>query len=200
MKNKIHAGMILVLSLLFVIGLTPCAMAAEDQDEVLHITDVESFLTFAENCRLDSYSNGLRVSLDADLDLSAVEFEPIPIFCGEFNGNGNTISGIHYTGYGSAQGLFRYLTDTAVVSKLVLKAEIHPQGSRDIVGGFVGSNAGKIIDCRFIGAVSGGDNVGCIAGMNTITGVIESCRVFGTVSGNHFVAGIAGDNSGVIRS
>ena len=41
--------------------------------------------------------------------------------------------------------------------------------------------------------------MGGIAGVNTVTGVIENCHSMGTVSGSHFVGGIAGENMGIIR-
>jgi len=183
----------------------PFAAAADDiqpdaEEAILTIATAEDFLTFAEACRLDSYSVGLHVSLEADLDLSGLDYDPVPIFSGVFNGNGYTISGICLERDGSVQGLFRYLTEDAVVQNLTVKGDIQPAGSHNSVGGIAGSNAGRILDCRFEGFVSGGDNVGGIAGENTLTGLIDGCRVVGTVIGSHFVGGIAGDSAGVIRN
>jgi len=195
------------LCLLLCCMVSPSALAADEQEEpeapaetVVSIVDMESFLLFAENCRLDTYSQGLHVSLEADLDFSGVDFEPVPIFSGVLEGNGHTISGVLLERDGSVQGLFRYLTEEALVQNLIVKAEIRPQGSHNNVGGIVGSNAGLIKNCRFYGSVSGGDCVGGIAGVNTMTGIIERCRVSGNVTGSHFVGGLVGDNAGVVRS
>jgi hypothetical protein len=160
---------------------------------------VADFLEFAEACRLDSYSLGLTVSLEADLDLSGRVFESVPIFCGTFRGNGHTVRGVELTGAGSVQGLFRYLTQEAVVMGLTVEGSIAPEGSQATVGGIAGQNAGYITACSFYGSVRGGEQVGGIAGINTVTGVIETCLTGGTLQGRHFVGGIAGKNAGVIR-
>ncbi len=181
--------------LLLLSALTP--VFAEETEH--KITTVEEFLTFAESCRLDSYSQGLTVSLQADIDLTGTAFAPIPIFCGTFLGNGHTISGLDITSNGSGQGLFRYLTRTAVVQDLHVRGTLMPQGSRETVGGIAGENAGVIQRCSFIGEVTGIARVGGIAGVNTVSGVIEGCHTEGTVHGSHFIGGIAGENAGVIR-
>lgn len=195
------------LCLLLCCIFSPYAMAADELEEnadsaeaEISIADVETFLEFSENCRLDTYSQGLCVSLEADLDFSGVDYEPVPIFSGTLNGNGHTISGVVLERDGSIQGLFRYLTEEAVVQDLIVRAEIRPQGSHNTVGGIAGSNAGQIKNCRFYGIVAGGDSVGGIAGENIMTGVIERCRVSGKITGSHFVGGIVGDNAGVVRS
>lgn len=165
----------------------------------LTIASVEDFLKFAQNCRLDSYSQNLEVILESDIDLSGVPFEGIPHFSGTFRGKNHTISGISITTDGSYQGLFRYLTVDAVIRDLKVYGEIHPVGSHAYVGAIAGSNAGTIEHCQFRGSVSGGDYVGGIAGMNAVTGVISWCDVEGEIHGDHFVGGIAGENRGVVR-
>lgn len=165
----------------------------------LSISSSEAFLAFAENCRLDRYSQGLTVSLEADISLSGTEFSGVPIFCGTFLGNGHTISGLDLSQTGSAQGLFRYLSQSARVESLTVEGTVHPQGSQNTVGGIAGQNEGLIQNCAFSGTVSGSDAVGGITGHNAITGIIENCQVRGTIHGDHFVGGVAGENNGVIR-
>ncbi len=162
----------------------------------LTIKTADEFLEFAENCRLDSYSQNLTVVLAADIDLSGIDLEPIPTFSGVFDGGGYTLSGVSIKGAGSVQGLFRYVTASAVIKDLNVSGEIAPTGSKSNVGGIAGSNAGKIDNCTFSGSVSGADNVGGIAGLNE--GVINNCKTSGMVCGNHFVGGIAGENQGQI--
>ena len=173
--------------------------AQTEEPAALTISTAEEFLEFAEACRLDSYSRGLTVSLEADLDLTGLAFEGIPIFCGTFRGNSHTIRGVELTAVGSVQGLFRYLTQEAVVKGLSVAGRVAPGGSQAVVGGIAGENAGRIEACSFYGSVAGGEQVGGIAGINTVTGMIENCRMSGTLQGRHFVGGIAGENAGVIR-
>ena len=159
----------------------------------------EDLMKLAEDCRLDTYSENLKVILKKNIDMTGCEFYSIPYFNGTFEGRGHTISGITITADGSYQGLFRYLGETAVVRRLKLEAVIEPEGSRGNVGGFAGENSGRIAECTFTGTVIGGDMVGGIAGCNTLTGIIEDCKVSGIVGGDHMVGGIAGENIGVIR-
>lgn len=199
MRKRIFG--ILLACLLLVTSALPVSAAKKGAEkETITIATVEEFLAFAENCRLDTYSVDLTVSLAADLDLSEQIFYGVPIFCGTFEGNNHTISGLCLTADGSAQGLFRYLTATAVVQDLNVEGELLPEGSRSTVGGIAGSNAGTILRSSFRGTISGSDGVGGIVGVNGVSGVLENCFVQGAVSGNHFVGGIAGTNHGVIRS
>lgn len=165
----------------------------------LDISGTEEFLAFAERCRLDSYSLGLIVTLKKDIDLSGTNFSGIPIFSGVFLGDGHTISGLEVTEDGSAKGLFRYLTTSAVVSGLTVKGTVAPGGSGNYVGAIAGENEGTIRECAVIVNVSGSSSVGGIAGINGITGIIEDCTAEGEINGAHFVGGIAGENLGVIR-
>ena len=164
----------------------------------LYICSVKDFLRFAENCRLDSYSRNLEVTLKADIDLRGTGFGGVPIFCGTFNGNEHTIK-MELTAEGSNLGLFRYLTETALVRTLRVEATVDPQGSRCSIGGIAGSNAGTIRNCSFSGNLSGADNIGGIVGINALSGIVENCAVQGNIHGSHFVGGVVGTNAGVIR-
>ena len=196
----------ILLCVVFLLGMAVPVGAdeTEPQEEILtrelKISTAEEFLAFAENCRLDSYSQNLAVTLENDIDLKGIPFCGIPIFSGAFDGKGHTISGLNITETGSVQGLFRYLTAGASVQDLNITGEIHPGGSRGKVGAIAGQNGGLISNCTFSGSVSGGDNVGGLVGINTITGIIDKCRVSGELYGDHFVGGIAGENAGVIRN
>jgi len=191
---------LIILCLFLLFGVCTPALAAEYAGEkTVTIKDPEELLLLAENCRLDTYSEGLTVYLLRDVDLTGYDFESIPIFSGNFCGNGHTISGLRIEYDGSAQGLFRYVTASGVIHDLHVKADIHPGGSRSMIGGFAGKNSGRIQNCSFSGTVSGGDYVGSLVGINTVTGIIEDCVSSGVLQGNHFVGGIAGSNQGVIR-
>jgi len=184
----------LILSLALLI---PLGVLATEKEITL---DSEAdFLRFAENCRLDSYSQGLTVKLRRDLDLTGLPFEGIPTFSGTFEGQGFRITGLSLTHAGSHVGLFRYLTAEAVVRDLRVEGTAAPTGSREYVGGIAGENAGRIENCSFSGTVSGSQYVGGIAGTQKLTGILEACTVSGSVQGTHFVGGLAGENTGVIR-
>lgn len=202
-KGKIMlAGLLIGVCLSAVSVLTVFAekeeALTETTKEILSIATVEEFLAFAENCRLDSYSQGLTVELKADIDLTGVDFSGIPIFCGSFEGRGYSIKGLNIAGKGSAVGLFRYLEREASVRDLTVCGEVIPSGSRCIVGGIAGVNRGEIENCSFAGTVSGVEFVGGIAGSNEVTGMIEDCHTQGKIQGNHFVGGVAGQNLGLI--
>lgn len=196
----------LFLCLLMVLGIALPVFAEEPKEEItppaaeLKIFTVEEFLSFAAHCRLDAYSQNLTVTLEANLDMGGTDFHCIPHFSGSFDGKGHTISGLSLTADGSIQGLFRYLTATAVVKDLTVRGTIQPGGSRNIIGAMAGENAGKIQNCTVLVTVSGSEHVGGLVGRNDVTGVIENCHAAGEIHGDHFVGGIAGENRGVIRN
>ena len=202
--NKRIFSALLCLFLLVSLCLPVYATTAEETEETfqtrVQIASAEDLLQFAENCRLDSYSVHMLVTLEADLDLTGCPFTGIPIFSGTFDGQGHSICGVDLQADGSVQGLFRYLTADALVQNLNVTGQIHPGGSRNQIGGIAGENAGTILGCNFSGTVSGCDAVGGIAGSNTVTGVIENCRTEGEIQADHFGGGIVGENAGVIRS
>lgn len=175
------------------------AFADEESEPQLSITTAQQLMEFAQNCGKDAYSKGLVVSLDADVDLTGLDFESIPSFSGTFLGNGHTISGFSVTRDGSVQGLFRYLTDTAQVKDLNLRGAVEPEGSRSQVGALAGSNSGLVTNCHFKGQVDGAQMVGGLVGSNRVSGILEDCTTDGKVQGDHFVGGIAGENLGTIR-
>lgn len=204
MRNLLKRISALLLCLLLVLSLPATALAEEAQDSeegtTLRIARRQQFLDFAENCRLDSYSRNLSVVLLTDIDLTGVDFSGIPIFCGNFDGNGHTVSGLSITRDGSNMGLFRYVDASAVIQNLTVSGAVTPDGSRSAVGGIAGHNAGKIQNCFFDGTVSGSDDVGGIAGINAITGIIDGCHSEGVITGDHRVGGVVGNNLGVVRS
>ena len=204
MRNLLKRISALLLCLLLVLSLPVTALAEEAQDSeegtTLRIARRQQFLDFAENCRLDSYSRNLSVILLTDIDLTGVDFSGIPIFCGNFDGNGHTVSGLSITRDGSNMGLFRYVDASGVIQNLTVSGKVTPDGSRSAVGGIAGHNAGKIQNCFFDGTVSGSDDVGGIAGINAITGIIDGCHSKGIITGDHRVGGVVGNNLGVVRS
>ena len=156
-------SLVLCLFLLTGVVLPMMAEGTETTDtRFVRIVNQKNLEKLAENCRLDSYSRNLVVSLEADLDLEGSDFGGIPVFCGVFRGNGHTIRGVEFTRDGSVQGFFRYLTETAQVENLHLEGTVQPEGSAGTVGGFVGENSGILRACSFTGTVSGKEYIGAL--------------------------------------
>lgn len=172
----------------------------EASAETVEIASTEDFLTFVENCRLDSYSVGKTFTLTCDLNLIGMGEVTIPTFSGTLEGNGYTISGVAITASGSVAGLIRYVTKSGVIRNLTVAGTVQPGGSANHVGGIAGENQGLIENCAFSGTVSGNDRIGGIAGYNKLSGIIDGCSTSGIVYGNHDIGGTAGENAGVIRN
>ena len=77
--------------------------------ETYHIGTVDELLQLADYCRLDSWSENRTVVLEADIDLSSVDFNGIPSFGGTWEGQNHAITGLSLSQDGSVQGLFRYV-------------------------------------------------------------------------------------------
>lgn len=192
MNAKRLGAVCLLIALLFALA-SPAALAEE---RMIHITTAEQLQQLARDCVLDSYSVGLNVVLDQDLDLGGVEFEPIPTFSGTFDGRGHTIFGLAIQREGSHLGFFRYIQAEGVVRNLSLSGTVAPGDGQHQIGGVAGTNRGLIENCSFSGSVSGLRYVGGIAGENE--GTIRSCTFSGSVDAKRATGGIAGSNSGVL--
>ena len=199
MKTKLFQILLSLCLLLSLFWGTAVPALAAKEEKTLVIANNDQFLRFAENCRLDSYSQGLTVILKKDLDLSGGDFAGIPLFLGTFDGAHHKISGLNVTVEGSNIGLFRFLEEGSLVKNLTVSGTVAPEGSALNVGGIAGTNSGTIQDCRFDGSVQGIDRIGGIAGSNQLTGIIDNCRTSGSITGDHFLGGAAGENRGVIR-
>lgn len=199
MKYQYDRLLAAVLSLCLLAGiLAPAVRAEETTPETIQIATAEQLEALARDCRLDSWSVGRTVVVTEDIDLTGSDFAGIPTFGGTLEGQGHTIRGLNLTEEGSVQGLFRYLQQDARVQDLHVEGSVQPGGTRAVVGGLAGENAGTVSNCTFSGTVSGTRQIGGIAGTNTVTGIITGCTVNGSVYGDHFVGGMAGQNDGVI--
>ena len=140
--GALAACLALCLGLLF--PAVPAARAAENSPRTLYISTAAELALLSKDCTLDAYSRNLTVVLTADIDLSDVEFAPIPVFCGDFNGAGHTVSGFSFTEKGSDQGFIRYLQAGAVVRDLtdprvapLVTALTHLKGEAHQLQGFL---------------------------------------------------------------
>ena len=141
MKAPIQRALALCMAAALVFSLAPAAAA---QEQTVTISSAKDFAVFSQNCARDVYSQGLTVELTADLDLTGENISPVPIFQGTFHGNGHTISGLSFDKKGSKVGLFRTLTQSAVVEDLTVTGTLEPQGTASSVGLLAGENYGTI--------------------------------------------------------
>ena len=198
MRRKISKLLSLLLAAILLLSLmAPAALAAGSANTV-YLRTAEDLAELSRNCTLDSWSQGKTVYLEADIDLTGVDFTPIPTFGGTFEGQGHTISGLSITGSGNVRGLFRYIQPTGAVRDLHVSGTIAPTDRKNTLGGLVGENQGTITNCSFSGTVSGADSIGGIAGINAAQGQLINWTFSGSVTGEHYVGGIAGQNYGSI--
>ena len=198
MKRNISKFLSLLLAAVLLLSLiAPAALAAESANSI-YLRTAEDLTELSRNCTLDSWSQGKTVYLEADIDLTGVDYTPIPTFGGTFEGQGHTISGLSVTGSGNVRGLFRYIQPSGAVRDLNVTGSISPTDRKNTLGGLAGENQGTITNCSFFGAVSGADSIGGIAGINEAQGQIINCSFSGSVTGEHYVGGIAGQNYGSI--
>lgn len=175
------------------------AVAAESYETVT-IKTVKEFQEFARNCRYDTWSRNKNVVLEADLDFSKEDFEPVRTFGGIFDGNGHTISGISITGDVAETGVFGTIQNTGSVSNLKVQGVISPNGSQGKLGGVAGLNYGQVLHCSFEGRIDGDSELGGIVGRNGRNGTISGCHGTGAITGTSACGGIAGYNEGTILS
>lgn len=193
--NKKRIG---ALVLVFVLAVTAIVPAVSAEGRTVHIGTAEELQELIGKCRLDTYSEGLVVVLDNDIDLTGEAIAPFPIFCGTFIGGGHTVSGVTLSTDGASQGFFRFVQEDAVIRNLNVSGTVAPENIRTDVGGLVGSNYGTVVDCSFSGEVKGLEKVGGVVGHNY--GDVRGCTFTGTVSGKRYSGGIAGYNEGRVDS
>ncbi|MGM9614907.1 MAG: GLUG motif-containing protein, partial [Oscillospiraceae bacterium] len=167
-------------------------------EETLYISTAEEFAELAENCTLDTWSQGKRVVLRADISLADTAVQTIPTFGGIFDGGGHTISGLHITESVTPAGLFAVLQEGGVIRDLRVSGAVAPSGEGYAVGGIVGENYGWITGCTFTGSVTGENSTGGIAGVNALTGRIFDCTVSGSVTGDKMTGGVVGCSLGIL--
>ncbi|MGN0691037.1 MAG: hypothetical protein ACI4K7_01670, partial [Oscillospiraceae bacterium] len=174
------------------------ALSEKEDKDTVHIASAEDLIKFSSDCVYDIYSKGKKFVLDCDISLEGYDFQSIPTFSGEFDGNGHIITNLKLSGEGSEQGLFRYIEQTGSVKDLRVTGRITPGGSAEKFGGIAGVNRGRIIGCSFSGTVIGKSSIGGIAGINEESGLITSCTSEGVLKADHFTGGITGQNMGTI--
>ena len=165
MKKKLLS---LLLALCLVMALVPMTAFAEEneQNNKTTITTVDDLLKFAkavDNGEYDDKTDAV-VSLDADLDLTGIEWTPIGsvfaadgtlqhYFSGKFYGNGHTISNLDFSeNYGKTEyPSFGFFSEVygAEISGLTIQGKLNVSNSGYVYFGTVAGVAAdsKISDC-----------------------------------------------------
>ena len=189
------AGLLLASALCAALA-APGALAAA---RTVSIGTAAEWAAFAGSCARDSWSRDKVVLLTGDLDLSSLGKKAVvPTFGGELRGGGHTVKGLRLSGKGSQVGLFRYLQEGGAISGLTVEGCAAPEGSRASVALLVGENSGLIQDCAVSGSVSGGTDVGGVAGVNMETGRLERCVSGAAVTGAVHTGGVVGRSAGTV--
>lgn len=197
MKTSRKVTILLILCLL-IAAFPNTAYSLETR--VFFISNENDLLQLADDCRLDTYSQGLTVILTRDIQITNDEFRGIPTFGGTFNGNDHVISGVTMNHEGSTYGLFRYIQTSGLVQNLQVNIDLQLAGTENRIGGIAGENRGIIENCNVNGLLTGKSHIGGIAARNESTGQIIDCQFTGTVTGENFSGGIAGENYGLVKN
>lgn len=198
---KQHVKRLSALGIGVLVALTPLApgfSAWAADANTLHISSGSEFKEFAQKCAVDTYSQGLTVVLDRDIDLAGYGSVTVPVFCGTFDGGHHTISGYNSLGKGSDRGLFRYVKPGASITSLTVSGSVAPEGTKSGLGLLAGRNEGTIRSCAAEGTVTGDESIGGLVGVNEKSGVIRDCVSRVTVTGSTNAGGIAGRSDGTI--
>ena len=138
MKRKTNKLLSLLLATVLFFSLLPPVSLAAGNANTIYLRTAADLVELSRNCTLDSWSQGKTVYLEADIDLTGVDFAPIPTFGGTFEGQGHTISGLSLTGSGNVRGLFRYIQPGGAVRDLCVAGSIAPSDRKNTLGGLVG--------------------------------------------------------------
>lgn len=143
------------------------------------------------------------VVLEADLDMSGIEWTPVGSgmqaggYSGDFNGGGKSICGLEVNTEGDA-GFFGGLASGAKVHNLRFCGSKVTGGSKSYAGIVAGQSLGVIEDCIVSDSEVSGNYAGAIAGNNSVQ--INRCTVAGVhVNAWYSAGGIAGANYGKIE-
>ncbi len=162
------------------------------------INTVNDLIHLSEKSIYDDYTRNKVFVLENDLDLTGIDFEPISIFAGTFEGNKHSITGLSLSTTGSDIGFFRFVETGANINNLKIEGCIQPTGTMSNIGGIAGTNRGNISGCIFGGNIVAKDATGGIAGCNEESGHIINCGNNAKIIGTKQTGGIAGFNEGTI--
>ena len=153
--------------------------------------------------RLQGQTLVLSYELNADIDLGGMEWTPVAIFYGTFNGNGYTVSNFKITTGRAYVGLFGY--NKGVIENLgVENFTVNVSYSGNVyAGGLVGYNSGDILNSYAAGDVSATGSssayAGGLVGYNYAGSILKSYatgNVSATSSSSYaYAGGLVGYNT-----
>ena len=191
----------------------PAGMAGDgSSDNPWQITTAAQLEALASyvNAGNGAATAGKYYRLNNDIDLSGyTNWIPIGIggndnntFCGNFDGNNKVIKNLTINlPTRNGLGLFGIIINYATIRNLGVENCNIKGGVYGSVGGLVGINrdGSAITNCYVTGVVSGGDNVGGLAGSNqSAQSAISKCYAICNVSGQNDVGGLVGYSYGSI--
>lgn len=103
--------------------------------KVMLANTAKELSALAENCVSDEWSKGKTIVLEADINLTGLDFEPVPLMNGTFDGQGHSIIGLRFDGAGSTQGLFRAVLKDGAVKNLSVSGSLNAAGNGAGIGG-----------------------------------------------------------------
>lgn len=160
-------------------------------------------LAYLVNTRRMSFS-GKNIKINKDLDLSAHCWVPIGTadspFCGNFLGQGHTISGVIVNSDKDYAGLFGKVGNSSGSSlNSAGVKDIHLKNASITGKNYVGGIAGALDDavasnCSVDGSINGVCYVGGVFGGLSMGVDVMSCTASGDVTGTISVGGVVGEN------
>ena len=143
------------------------------------------------------------VVLEADLDMSGIEWTPVGSgmqdggYSGDFDGGGKSICGLKVNTEGDA-GFFGGLASGAKVHDLRFCGSKVTGGSKSYAGIVAGESLGVIEDCNVVSSEVSGQYAGAVTGNNSVQ--VNRCDAVGvSVTGTFSAGGIAGLSYGKIE-
>ena len=128
---KRHYKRIVALVVLVVMAVLMMGAGNQKSDpSTIRIRNAEDLLKLSEECKYDAYSKDKTVLLEADIDLTEVDYVPIPTFGGTFDGQGHTISGLSLSGDGRPAAPFRISPSAAPSTPPVRSPRSAPSSAR----------------------------------------------------------------------
>jgi len=201
-----------LIALLLIVTFPPANAAPEADCAGVHYNATDPYEVWNAQ-QLQCVSPDGDYGLQSDIDLSGVEFEPIPVwnmshgnytrdleeFSGTLEGNGHNITGLDvHQPDEKYVGLFERVGSDASVTNLNLRG-VNVTG-RTHVGGLAGDVAseGEVSGVYVEGRVSGDSVVGGVAGRNG--GEVKDVSARVNVSGNDDVGRLVGWNLGTVTT
>ncbi|MDR2670525.1 MAG: phosphodiester glycosidase family protein [Oscillospiraceae bacterium] len=135
---------------------------------------------------------GANFRLAHDLDLQGGAIAPVPLFGGDFDGGGHTISHLKVNAGAGAYALFTQLGARGVIHDLsLIDVDITAAASR--TAALVGSCAGTVRDVTIQGSIAGDRQVGGLIGYLENGGRLLHSAAGVSVTGTYSLGGLVGE-------